>query len=50
MVHYDDITKFSKSSGMELLTSLEREGSAGLLILLLDSDRSHGGDKGSIDD
>ena len=48
VIHYDDAVKLT--SGIELLKSVSREGSAGLLILLLDSDRAHGGDKGSIDD
>ena len=50
VIHYDDIVKFTSTKGMEILQSLEKEGSAGLLILLLDSDRAHGGDKGSLED
>lgn len=47
MVHYDDLVKLTSEQSMGLLRSLEIKGSSGLLILLLDSDRAHGGDKGS---
>ena len=50
MVHYDDLVKMDAKTGFELLKSLELRGSPGLLILLLDSDRAHGGDKGSIEE
>ena len=47
VIHYDDVVKLASDGVMDLLKSLERQGSAGLLVLLLDSDRAHGGDKGS---
>ena len=48
VIHYDDAVKLT--NGIELLKSGSKEGSAGLLILLLDADRAHGGDKGSLED
>ena len=46
VIHYDDVVKLSKD-GADLLDSLETKGTSGLLILLLDTDRAHGGDKGT---
>ena len=50
MIHYDDLVKMDGKTMFDLLKSLELKGSPGLLILLLDSDRAHGGDKGSLQD
>ena len=35
-------------SGLDFLKTLDKHGTAGLLILLLDSDRAHGGYKGGL--
>ena len=48
VIHYDDVVKMQKP--IELLKGLESKGTAGLVVLLLDSDRAHGGDKGSVHD
>ena len=50
VIHYDDLVKMDGKTMLDLLKSLELKGSPGLLILLLDSDRAHGGDKGSLQD
>ena len=45
-VHYDDLVKLEKNT--DLISKLESKGSTGLIVLLLDKDRAHGGFKGSI--
>ena len=47
VIHYDDVVRLKKH-GEELVKAIEMKGSSGLLILLLDSDRAHGGYKGSL--
>ena len=50
VIHYDDIVKISKGGqgAEELVRSMEKQGASGLLILLLDADRAHGGYKGCL--
>ena len=46
VIHYDDLVKLGDASNLQ--RQLDRKGTAGLVVLLLDSDRAHGGDKGSV--
>ena len=48
VIHYDDVVKLGESGS--LLKELGKQGTAGLLIMLLDADRAHGGDKGSLEE
>ena len=45
-IHYDDLIKLEDPSS--LLKALEKKVTGGLVIILLDSDRAHGGYKGSL--
>ena len=48
VIHYDDVIKLADT--IDLLEQLRDLNSAGLVVLLLDADRAHGGDKGSLED
>ena len=48
VIHYDDVSKLADSKA--LLRELEKKGTAGLLIMLLDAERAHGGDRGSLEE
>ena len=49
MIHYDDVVKLEQSP-IDFLKALEAKNVSSLVVLLLDSDRAHGGDKGSVQD
>jgi len=48
VIHYDDVGKLADSKA--LLEKIVQLGTAGLLIILLDAERAHGGDKGSLEE
>lgn len=45
VIHYDDLVKLETTSA--LLKQLDAKGASGLIVLLINSDRAHGGFKGS---
>ena len=50
VIHYDDVVKLANAETLLTLLKQQPGAAQGLLILLLDADRAHGGDKGSLED